>query len=151
MRTPKLYHFNGDTNSQIQECLPGAVNLKNYCLKHYVSPTPVEQRPECRELGRAVGAWLRSFHDWARARPELRDEVRENRVMQNLKYLINYPTLVATVDRFPDVLGPYRAVFGEIDAMAKAEMEAEKLQVIHGDFWTGKYVVVRRAPLMQYR
>lgn len=93
------------------------------------------------ELGRALGKWLRAFHDWA-ASPDqqrLRDSARSNKDMQNIKMTYNYDLLLSRVEKFPEVLQEARPVFEKLIEMAKAELENEdKLQVIHGDFWTGK-------------
>lgn len=146
VRAPKLYHFNPSTNTQVQEYLPSALSLKDFALKHFSSPSApsdaVSRKPLCHELGHSLGAWLRSFHDWA-ARPEqtgLKDKMRANRPMQQLKHMVNYTTLVATVGNFPTILGDGKEVFEEVERAMAREMEKgeEKLEVIHGDFWTGK-------------
>lgn len=62
-----------------------------------------------------------------------------NKGMQGIKFTYNYERLLWQLDSFSSILGAARAVFAEVVAMAKAELEEEnKLHVIHGDFWTGK-------------
>lgn len=85
--------------------------------------------------------WLRRFHDWATTEQSLRDLAKTNNEMQDIKLTYNYGLLLQRIDKFPDILMDAKPVFEEVFAMAKAELDAEaKLQVIHGDFWTGKYV-----------
>lgn len=132
-----------DTNSstQVQEYLPNARDLKTYALKHFLISTPVDAKPQVMEIGRGLGTWLRRFHDWTETEPPLRDLARANKEMQSIKLTYNYGLLLQRVDKFPSILMDAKPVFEEVFAMAKAELDAEaKLQIIHGDFWTGKYV-----------
>lgn len=132
-----------DTNSstQVQEYLPNALDLKTYALKHFLISTPVDAKPQVMEIGRGLGTWLRRFHDWTETEPPLRDLARANKEMQSIKLTYNYGLLLQRVDKFPSILMDAKPVFEEVFAMAKAELDAEaKLQIIHGDFWTGKYV-----------
>lgn len=85
---------------------------------------------------------MRAFHDWAALPVQhgLREAARANQPMQQLKHVVNYTTLVQTVENFPDVLGDARETFERIREEMAKELQREDLQVIHGDFWTGKYV-----------
>lgn len=59
--------------------------------------------------------------------------------MQGIKMKYNYELLLSRVEKFPEVLQEARPVFEKVIEMAKAELDNEdELQVIHGDFWTGK-------------
>lgn len=94
--------------------------------------------PAARALPRQ---WLFRFHDWScqPANSGLRDIFAKNKVMQGLKWLVNYDWLMKAVDRYPDQLQNQRDLFEEIADMAKDELKDEEaLSVIHGDFWTGK-------------
>ncbi|KAL2172224.1 hypothetical protein VTG60DRAFT_7068 [Thermothelomyces hinnuleus] len=145
VRAPKLHYFNPDTNTQIQEYLPGALSLKDYALRHFSSPDP-SRKPLCLELGRSLGVWLREFHAWA-SLPEqanLREELKSNEPMQKIKHMANYQTLVGTVANFPSILGEAQETFEKIkDATAK-ELDRPDLQIIHGDFWTGNALLPDR-------
>lgn len=142
MRTPKHYPFPQDPTTQIQEYLSNGTNLKAYALEQWAasSPAATNLRPQCRTLGLAVGRWLRTFHDSSELhREELHGAVAANRVMQRLKHTINFQWLLDRVAQFPDILEEALPVFKEVKEMATAELHDEKrLQVIHGDFWTGK-------------
>lgn len=59
--------------------------------------------------------------------------------MQGIKLTYNYGLLLQRVKSFPAILTGAKPVFEEVLALAKAELEEEdRLQIIHGDFWTGK-------------
>lgn len=66
-----------------------------------------------------------------------------NHAMRTLKLAINYTNLVAMIDRFPEILGPSRHVFEEVEREMLRWMEEGgkgSRELIHGDFWCGKYV-----------
>lgn len=139
IRTPRVLLYDTHSNSQIEEYLPNSLNLKTYALKHFSASTPVSEKPHVLDIGRGLGKWLRSFHDWAAAEDDLRELAGSNKAMQRIKFKYNYELLLARVDRFPATLSGAKPVFEEVVAMAKAELEDEsRLQTIHGDFWTGK-------------
>lgn len=140
VRTPKFYHFDEKSNNQIQEILHNGKDLKTYALGTYPRDTPDAARPQCLQLGRALGAWLRGFHGWSATMPAgLRKMAAENKDLQQLKHLINFSWLLDRVAQFPAILGEAKDVFEKVSDMAAKELEDEdRLQVIHGDFWTGK-------------
>jgi len=139
VRTPKLYHYDEQQNTQIQEILLNGKDLKTYALKTYSPNTPEAVRPQCLQLGRALGRWLRDFHAWSATQTSLRETVARNVEIQQLKHMINFSWLLDRVAQFPSILGEAKEVFEEVKAMAAKELEDQsKLQVIHGDFWTGK-------------
>jgi hypothetical protein len=61
-----------------------------------------------------------------------------NTAMRDLKYMINYPTLVATVESFPSILGASKALFEALAKKTREELDNEMGPLIHGDFWSGK-------------
>ena len=141
--TPRPFYFNPNTSTQIQEYLPNAVSLKEYALKHYQAPVSETLKPQCLQLGRCLGRWLREFHDWSRQSTDnhLRDLFAKNKEMQNLKKVINYDRLLRMVGRYPLLLEECKDVFQQVADMVSAELKDERnLHAIHGDFWTGKYV-----------
>ncbi|KAK8136679.1 hypothetical protein PG984_004619 [Apiospora sp. TS-2023a] len=150
VRTPKHYTFPQDPNTQIQENLPNGTNLKVYALEHWsTSPaaesTDVQQQAQARQLGLSLGRWLRAFHDNSSElhhHGEMRGAVAANGVMQSLKHTINFQWLLDRVAQFPDILTGAVPVFEEVKEMAAAELRDEsRLQVIHGDFWTGNILI----------
>lgn len=141
VRTPKLYHFNPQTSTQVQEYLPNATNLKAYALSHLQRPTTPSTKTQCWQLGQSLGQWLRGFHTWS-DQPDNQSLHRlfaKNTAMRNIKKAINYDQLLGRLSMFPAILEEHKETLQQIVAMATAELEDEsKLSVIHGDFWTGK-------------
>ncbi|KAI1354593.1 kinase-like domain-containing protein [Xylaria sp. FL0043] len=145
VRTPKFYHFDEQNNTQIQEILRNGKDLKTYALSAYPANTPDTARPHCHQLGRALGKWLREFHTWSAAQEGLRKTVAGNNDIQQLKHFINFGWLLDRVAQFPSTLGEAKEVLEKVKAMAAKELEDEsKLQVIHGDFWTGNILLPDR-------
>lgn len=63
--------------------------------------------------------------------------------MQKLKNSINYGSLVSRIETYPEIPGDARDIFEQVRKMSEDEMaDGKNLQVIHGDFWTGKYVLL---------
>lgn len=150
VRTPKLHHFNSQTNTQIQEFLPQGIDLKTYCLKYYEPATSRSKRPQCLALGKSLGSWLRELHTWtgssSPAQKSLHDQAKRNQTLKLLKNATYYEYLAhQMVDAFPGVLGPSRELFGTLEGVAAKELEDdETLQVVHGDFWTGNVLLPDR-------
>ncbi|KAI0016956.1 kinase-like domain-containing protein [Xylariomycetidae sp. FL0641] len=142
VRTPKVYHFDGTDHTQVQEYLPDSRDLKTYALETLPAHTPETLKPQCCQLGRGLGKWLRNLHGWSATQPHLRQVVASNKEMQDLKHMINFAWLLDRVDQYPNVLGDAKDVFVEVKAMARAELKDEsQLQVLHGDFWPGNILL----------
>jgi hypothetical protein len=135
VQTPKLHSFDEENNTQIYEDLPSSLDLKTYCLSHSLS------KPECHRLGLAVGQWAKQFHSWAQedGQAALLDSMKGNEDMKALKFMINYERLVGSIETFPDLLNESRTVFEDVrEGMRKSVEEEGQVQLIHGDFWSGK-------------
>ncbi|KAH8895098.1 hypothetical protein GQ53DRAFT_839453 [Thozetella sp. PMI_491] len=147
VRTPKLYFYSEETNTQVQEYLEDAIDLKRWAIAH-ASPAFLEQEAQFYAVGRTIGVWLRDLHAWG-MQPEqegFREKVALNKGMQKLKNLVNYTYLMSAVDTFPDLLTEAKDVFLEVKAMSEEELKDEsKLDVIHGDFWTGNITAIPTA------
>ncbi|KAI8954624.1 kinase-like domain-containing protein [Xylaria longipes] len=142
VRAPKFYHFDEESNTQIQEILRSGKDLKTYALKSYSADTHGAVRPQCVQLGRALGKWLRNFHNWSATQADLRKTVAGNTDLQQLKHFINYSWLLDRVGQFPAILSEAKEVFEKVKDMAAKELEDEgRLAVIHGDFWTGNVLL----------
>jgi hypothetical protein len=135
VRTPKCYLYDDATHTQVQEYLPGGVNLKAYALESVQSPTPESLRPQFHQLGKALAQYITGFHN--KSEPRLYAELKSHEEMQALKHFINYDWLLQRIDRFPGILEDAKDVFVKIKALAEEELKGE-LVPIHGDFWTGK-------------
>lgn len=137
VRTPHLYHFDTENNTQIYEDLSSSLNLKFYVLTHSETLT----QAQCQRLGHALGAWCKSFHVWGKdeERKELRDVMKGNKEMRELKFMVNYQMLINTVDNFPELLEENRSLFEDVKDNIRRELDERDGELIHGDFWTGKY------------
>lgn len=139
--TPKLYHFNSQTSTQIQEYLPNAINLKHYALTNFQGSSTADTKSQSLQLGKSLGRWLRGFHSWSDLpdNQSLRKLLAKNTAMRDIKKAINYDQLLGRLNMFPTILQEHQETLQQIVAMATAELGDEsKLSVIHGDFWTGK-------------
>ncbi|RYP15229.1 hypothetical protein DL765_005868 [Monosporascus sp. GIB2] len=142
VKTPRFFYFDEGSNTQIQEYLAQGIDLKTYVLKTYPAHTHESSRPQCYQLGKALGRWLRNFHGWSARQPGLRQTVSKNKEMQQLKQMINFGWLLQRVEQYPGVLRHARPVFEEVRNMAASELDSEdELQIIHGDFWTGNILI----------
>lgn len=124
------------------EYLAGSVNLKTYILKHLEATRDAARQTPCTELGSSIGTWLRSFRYWVTL-PEqhvMRDIAVTNKAMQKQTHELYYERLVDTIVDYPVILENARNIFEDIrDDEAQRLRDPDHLQVIHGDFWTGKY------------
>lgn len=142
VRTPKMYSFSSETNTQIYSDFPASTELKTYASTH-----PLNE-DQCTALGQALGKWTKTFHNWAAApeQGELREAMKGNEAMKDLKYMINYPALTATIENFPEILENSREIFEAVAKDVNDNMAQEEGSLIHGDFWSGKYVT----PLLNF-
>lgn len=95
-------------------------------------------------IGNSLGTWLRNFHTWAAGagQAKLQAEIRLNKEMQMLKNYINYDVLVSSIDMYPGILSDARHILEQVKNMSEDGLvHEERLQIIHGDFWTGKCVL----------
>ncbi|RDW88691.1 hypothetical protein BP6252_00723 [Coleophoma cylindrospora] len=139
--TPHLYHFDVENNTQIYTDLPSSTDLKTYCLTHSLNPQ------ECTRLGNSLGLWAKRFHTWGAA-PEqagVRETMKRNTAMRDLKFQINYSRLLVRIESFPNLLENSRALFEEIGKEVRLEVDGGQGTLIHGDFWSGN-VILPNAP-----
>lgn len=142
VKAPELLHFDSDTDTQIVEDLPDSVDLKTFLLSNVSSDV---SKASAEALGRALGSWLRSFHDWGNNEDQsgCKATLGENESMKQLKFWVNYTMLIDTIANFPDILDQSRDVFEQVRDFAATELTKQnhddEYGIIHGDFWTGKY------------
>ncbi|KAF3806445.1 hypothetical protein GCG54_00006210 [Colletotrichum gloeosporioides] len=142
--TPKLFYFNRDTNTQVQEYQPTPLSLKLYAIEHFALLEPALVRAQCLEIGLGIGQWLRQFHDWSNspAQSNLREIALANKEMQSIKHWANYQQLPNAMKRHPTVFRGCGDIFNAIVGKSTEElMDQKSLQVIHGDFWTGNILL----------
>ncbi|KAM7195407.1 hypothetical protein V8F33_006748 [Rhypophila sp. PSN 637] len=153
------------TNTQVIEDLVDTDDLKSvFFLDHDVRSLRLGLTPSIAPvIGRHLGSWLRSFHDWASA-PEqagVRTSVGENRPMRDLKRMVTYDGVLAVLRNYPDeLLGDEIEATLQIiaDRMGKEfekplPKENGPLEdgwgLIHGDYWSGKLEIRPVRPLGQ--
>jgi hypothetical protein len=132
--TPHLYQYSSVTDTQILSDYPNSLELKKYFTTHTVPSAQVIR------LGVALGAWLKDFHLWAfeDAQRPLRESMKKNQLMVQLKFFVNYGRLLPTIDLFPAILEESRETFKNVEDLMRREMETGEGDLIHGDFWSGK-------------
>ncbi|KUJ21982.1 uncharacterized protein LY89DRAFT_778327 [Mollisia scopiformis] len=139
VQTPHLYHFDKDTNTQVYSDLPSSLDLKTYVLTHAASVTKLQ----CERLGYALGAWCKAFHVWGNSeeRREVREEMKGNKAMRDLKFVINYQRLIASIESFPEILEEKRDLFEDVAQSVTKELNEKEGDLIHGDFWSGNVLL----------
>ncbi|KAG5806447.1 hypothetical protein H9Q74_008572 [Fusarium xylarioides] len=146
VRTPEVYHFDQSSSTQILEFMPDGIHLKDYAIQNYGSPTPDSLKPQCQELGKAVGKWLRDFVRWSAQQVKHRDLVAQNEFGQAVRHMVNYAWLHERIKEYPSILKDAKDILAKVEQMAVAERDdPDKLQIIHGDFWTGNVVLPNAA------
>lgn len=139
---PRLHLFDCETNTQVHQDFPGAIELKSIFLA-----SPPISRLLVTSIGRDVGSRLRSFHTWASepAQAALRADIGRNEPMRKLKYSTSYNTFINVLEKYPELVEECRKTLEEVKDMATREFhktateeEGEDWGIIHGDFWTGK-------------
>jgi hypothetical protein len=66
--------------------------------------------------------------------------MKGNTIMKELKYQINYETLLATVEKYPEILASAKPVFEKVRDDVRYHLDNDEGSLIHGDLWSGKYV-----------
>ncbi|KAF5516868.1 hypothetical protein CGCS363_v001197 [Colletotrichum siamense] len=117
--TPKLFYFNRDTNTQVQDCQPTPLSLKLYAIEHFALS-----------------------HYNSPAQSNLRETALANKDMQSIKHWANYQQLPNAMKRHPTVFRGCGDIFNAIVGKSTEELIDQKsLQVTHGDFWTGNILL----------
>jgi hypothetical protein len=140
VRPPKLFHFDEANTNQILELMPDGIDLKHFILQHVPPHTPAALRLQFSHLGKALGGWLKRFHEWCTTPSHLRAKIEENnKWAQDIKHMINFGWIYDRIREYPDALGGVADTLAQVEQMVFAErQDPSKFQIIHGDFWTGK-------------
>jgi len=144
IKSPRLYLYNRETNTQILEDFPSTTGFKMMLF----SPNAENLLPPpyLATIGRHLGSWLRSFHTWTSA-PEqaaVRAQILPDDPMRELKRLMTYDGFLGVLERYPEILQGHKETLETIrDFMVKefekpSTEESEDWGLIHGDFWSGK-------------
>ncbi|KKK26790.1 hypothetical protein ARAM_000374 [Aspergillus rambellii] len=150
VRTPRIFHFNSQTNTQIMEDLPDALDLKTFLISQSGSQTI--PREWALSVGRTLGIWLRSFHSWSSLpeQAEVAAEFDKNKFMKDLKFSINYNNLINMIGTYPELLEESRPILEKVREMAAEELGKTGggpalFGPIHGDFWSGNVLIPQTA------
>lgn len=146
--SPRLYHFNSVANIQVLQDIQGVWDLRE--VLDAPSADALVSQTQIADVGRAAGAWLRRFHQWAvePAQRFLAQEVVRNEGMRGLKCRVTCDSFIGVLENFPDIYEPHATTLGLFRDMAQLEFqrlpgladEDDGWGVIHADFWSGKYV-----------
>lgn len=157
--SPEPYAYFQESSTLVLQDFPLSTTLKAYFQKQDIDdPSRGSSCPDFREMGIALGSAIRSLHSWGAAARDvaqvsgeetsqeaIRNKLRSNTMPKRIKYRVNYGRLLETIDLFPSIESS-RRVFQSVEKKMYAEMIGEasqEVQIIHGDFWTGKYVIKR--------
>jgi len=149
VKAPLLYQFDREAYIQVVEDLSNTIDLKAIL----VSPAADEilTQTVATSIGYNLGLWLQSFYRWASApaQADLRAKISGNGAMRKLKRQVTYDSFIRVMENFPDILEGSRGTVEDVRTMAAREFEhmddgggggREDWGIIHGDFWSGKYV-----------
>ncbi|KAH6658913.1 kinase-like domain-containing protein [Truncatella angustata] len=145
--TPRLCLFDRETDIQVLEDFTGTDGFK--WVLYSANADKLLPQPSPALIGRQLGSWLRSFHEWTSA-PEqaaLRAQMWQNDPMRKVKYGYTYGSFLPVLENYPELLDGYRETLETIrDAIAK-EFEKSSTEsgdswgLVHGDFWTGNILI----------
>lgn len=144
IRVPELYLCDGENNIQVLEDFPDTSGLWSM-LVSADAPTLLPTTGTV-DIGRHLGLWLRSFHDWTSAPSQdaLRSQMWQNDHMRKTKYNFTYGTILKVLSAYPDLLHGHEKTLNAMRDFIAAEFErpatngGEGYGLIHADFWTGK-------------
>lgn len=145
VKAPRLYSFDREMHIQILEDFVDTTDLTTILESSSVDHTLPGSSSQ--SVGRALGSWLRSFHNWASApaQRELVARVGPNEGMRELKCLVTYDSFIEILERHPEVIEGHKDTLEHVKATMKYEFKRpvpegdETRGLIHGDFWAGKY------------
>jgi hypothetical protein len=146
IKAPHLLPYDQDANTQILEDFTDTTGFKAMLFS---SNSAILIPPSSREdVGRHLGSWLRHFHSWTSA-PEqaaLRALIPQDDPMRKLKRSYTYDCFLEILKNFPEILDGHQKTLENIREVMVKEFEKPPTEeepnwgIIHGDFWSGKYV-----------
>lgn len=121
----------------LMEDLPGSLTVKEYLSKYGDTMVP----SVARDLGIALGNWLRNYHRWLNSDDEkammLKQKVSGNMSMIDAREQLYIGSYRDAMQQFPDISWPDNKQLTQIEKDVKRVCR-EGGSGIHGDFWTGK-------------
>ena len=145
IRAPRLYMFDDATNTQVLEDLGGTLDVQ--AILESPDVDKVFSNGSANSIRRALGEWLRTFHNWTSA-PEqasIRNAIGSNESMQELKYSVWYGMFIEILERYPELLQDgYKEKLEKVQQAMRIDTDefvsgkTKHCGLIHGDFWSGK-------------
>lgn len=145
IKAPRLYLFDRETNTQVLEDLINAGSFKSILF----SPAADSLVPQPPVIGRHLGSWLRSFHDWSSAPQQaaIRNQLWQKDPVRKLKYLVTFDVFLAVLEKFPELLEDHQQTLKEVQEAMAADFQKpstdadEGWGLIHGDLWSGNILL----------
>lgn len=142
VKAPRLYLFDRETNTQVLEDLTNTGSFKSIIF----SPNADSLVPRPPVIGRHLGSWLRSFHDWSSAPPQaaIRNQLWQKDPVRKLKYLVTFDVFIGVLEKFPELLDGHQQTLKAVQEAMEAEFQKPSTEadegwgLIHGDLWSGK-------------
>lgn len=128
----RLYRFFPEINTATLSSMPDPIQVQDCLSDKILDDTNVFR------IGASLGRWMRRFHDWGSA-PEqapLREEMKKNTGMAEMRYSITYGRLEPVIAMYPAIFEGSAAIFTNLEQRMKAEIQTGTSgdQLIHGDF-----------------
>jgi len=146
IKIPRLLMFDQERNTQVLEEYPGTEDLTSF-LRARSSRDDASRKSLASSIGRRLGLWLRTFHNWASSpsQADLRGFIT-NDSMRDLKQRISYGSFLRVLETScPSLLLGTRERLEKVRDMASKEFYlpagddgGSNWGLIHGDFWSGK-------------
>ncbi|KAK3384139.1 kinase-like domain-containing protein [Lasiosphaeria ovina] len=147
---PRLYLFNRLANIQVLEDLTDTAWLRA-ALFSSTAETLLAQSSHAA-IGRALGAWLRSFHAWsaAPAQAALRAHMWQHDPARKAKHDFTFGTLLAVLQNFPHLLRGHESTIRAVQDSAASALEKPSTGdgdgddgwgLVHGDLWSGNILL----------
>ena len=119
------------------EDLPGSLTVKEYLFRYAQSMLP----GVARDLGMALGKWLRDYHKWLNSDDEkamlVKHKISGNKSMVDAREQLYIGAYRDSMKVFPQIPWPRNGHLDQIEQDIKKTCR-EGGSGIHGDFWTGK-------------
>lgn len=146
VRVPQVLFFDEETHLQVLQDFPDTRDLTAFLNSPSVDQILPSAGPGPISIGRALGSWLRMFHDWVSepAQDGLLVRVGGNNGMRTLKCRITYDSFVEILERYPELIEGHRDTLRDVRHAVRYEFERAPVKgdevrgLIHGDFWGGK-------------
>ncbi|KAK6221398.1 hypothetical protein LQW54_001499 [Pestalotiopsis sp. IQ-011] len=145
VKAPRLYLFDRETNTQVLEDFTNAGGFKSIVF----SPDADSLVPQPPVIGRHLGSWLRSFHDWSSAPQQsaIREQLWQKNPFRKLKYLVTFDVFLGVLEKFPELLDGHQKTLKEVQEAKAAEFQKPSTEaddgwgLIHGDLWSGNILL----------